>query len=145
VPACFAIFWLPHNPIFLLIITPNNEFSYTLLLPVGRNPNSFPGHQPEFDTAQAKGVYNDWNTTSSASYKDYSRRNMMQTQPCEQVPQVWLMSIYIVVVIDWLVTKVTAPQITGSVFSPLLLFHVHSFNARMRMTKDGLETYSDPD
>ncbi|KAF6020827.1 hypothetical protein EB796_020864 [Bugula neritina] len=35
------------------------------------HPRSFPGHQPEIDTAAAKAVYNDWNTTSTAAYQPY--------------------------------------------------------------------------
>jgi len=36
---------------------------------LGFHPRSFPGHQPEIDTAAAKAVYNDWNTTSTAAYQ----------------------------------------------------------------------------
>jgi len=42
------------------------------------HPRTFPGHQPEVDTAQAKAVYNDWNTNSMASYRDFSS---LRTQP----------------------------------------------------------------
>ncbi|KAK3597988.1 hypothetical protein CHS0354_042341 [Potamilus streckersoni] len=35
-----------------------------------RHPHSFPGHQPEIDSAKVKSVYNSWETTTRSGYID---------------------------------------------------------------------------
>lgn len=54
---------------------------------LGLHPRSFPGHQPELDLPKGKAVYNDWNTTSMASYKPYGQMvanqvTTPQVHPC---------------------------------------------------------------
>lgn len=64
-------------------------FSIVYVFHTGRQPTSFPGHQPEFDLSAGRAAYNDWNTTSTASYRPYSDQKL----PLPTVLKVILFSI----------------------------------------------------
>lgn len=49
--------------------------------------NSFPGHQPECDSASAKAIYNSWETTSRSAYVDPRVRLRPTQNPPTESPE----------------------------------------------------------